>query len=347
MRVIDAITLRIPQTHPMQTGWQMKLPGFPPDEEQRLRSLRASGILGAARDERFDRLTRLAKLVFDVPVAMISLVDEDSLWLKSCDGAAFAGHPTRSNSFCAHALLGSEPLVVADTHKDERFVDNPYVTGQPHVRFYAGCPVKLPDGAVAGAFCLIDHRARELSQQDIQVLKDLAAIVEDEFAALDAATIDELTGLFNRRGIGTLAKYALVATQRRAEPLSLAFIDVDNFRQINDTWGHAEGDQALLAFAELLKSSFRDTDLISRHGADEFVVIFPETSEQGAFIALEYFGEKVDEFNRTSGKPWQLAFSVGISEYSDLDHAEPEDLIRQANEQMYKMKLARKNPSRG
>ncbi len=324
----------------------MKIPGFPPDEEQRLRSLKASGLLGSGRDERFDRLTRLAKRIFDVPVAMISLVGQESLWLKSCDGVSLEEHPPRSASFCAHALLEPEPLVVNDALKDERFVDNPNVVDYPNIRFYAGCPVKLPDGAIAGSFCLFDHRAREFSGREIHLLKDLAAIVEDEFAVLDAATVDHLTGLFNRRGLNALAQYALVATQRRAEPLSVAFIDLDRFKHINDTWGHEQGDRALEALAGLLRASFRDTDLISRHGGDEFVVIFPDTSEQGAFIALDYLREQVENFNQTSDQPWHLAYSVGIAEYDGQQQITAEDLIRHADSQMYKMKQAQKNTPR-
>ncbi|MDF7757828.1 GGDEF domain-containing protein, partial [Klebsiella pneumoniae] len=87
---------------------------------------------------------------------------------------------------------------------------------------------------------------------------DLAAIVEDEFKVLDAATSDELTGLFNRRGFLTLAEYALLTAQRRHEPVSLAFVDLDRFKHINDTWGHEEGDRALIAIADLMKAAFRE-----------------------------------------------------------------------------------------
>ncbi|WP_435953687.1 diguanylate cyclase domain-containing protein [Dryocola sp. BD626] len=320
----------------------MKFPGFPPDEERRLRALRASGILGAGQGERFDRLTRLAKRIFDVPIAWISLVDEDRLWLKSCAGTTFDEALARNTSFSAHALLEPEPTIIQDALNDPRFFDNPLVTGHPHICFYAGYPLKLPDGTAAGLFCLIDHRPREFSAYDMQGLKDLAAIAEDEFAVLDAANADELTGLFNRRGFRALAQYSLVASLRRAEPLSLACIDLDDFKQINDTWGQPAGDEALVAFAELLKASFRETDLLSRRGSDEFVVIFPDTPEQGAYIALEYLKEQVEEYNRGSDKPWKLGFTVGIAEFNERVHETPEALIEYADSEMCKMKKARK-----
>lgn len=106
----------------------------------------------------------------------------------------------RDISFCAHTILQTDPLIVNDMQQDERFHDNPLVIEAPFIRFYAGYPVQLPDGATVGSFCLMDHQPRSFSAHEMQILSDLAAIVEDEFKVLDAATSDELTGLFNRRG---------------------------------------------------------------------------------------------------------------------------------------------------
>ncbi len=109
----------------------------------------------------------------------------------------------RDISFCAHTILQTDPLIVNDMQQDERFHDNPLVIEAPFIRFYAGYPVQLPDGATVGSFCLMDHQPRSFSAHEMQILSDLAAIVEDEFKVLDAATSDELTGLFNRRGFLT------------------------------------------------------------------------------------------------------------------------------------------------
>ena len=177
----------------------MKIPATPYNEDERLRSLQESGLLDTGPSERFDRLTRLARRLFNTPVALVSLVDQERLWLKSCDGYSVRQVP-RDISFCAHAILKNEPLIITDALQDERFFDNPLVTGDAKIRFYAGCPVHLPDGATAGSFCIIDHEPREFGAEDVAMLKDLAAIVEDEFAVMNAATTDELTGLLNRRG---------------------------------------------------------------------------------------------------------------------------------------------------
>lgn len=243
----------------------MKLAGLHPDEQRRLQSLRSSGLLNSGKEERFDRLTRLARSLYNLPVASISLVGEDLLHIKSCAGLDVDTVP-RDISFCAHTILQTDSLIVNDMQQDERFHDNPLVIEAPFIRFYAGYPVQLPDGATVGSFCLMDHQPRSFSAHEMQILSDLAAIVEDEFKVLDAATSDELTGLFNRRGFLTLAEYALLTAQRRHEPVSLAFVDLDRFKHINDTWGHEEGDRALIAIADLMKAAFRESDILARQG---------------------------------------------------------------------------------
>jgi len=214
----------------------MKIPAIPADEDKRLASLRDSGLLDSGVTERLDRLTRLAKRMFGVRAALITLIDEETMHFKSSDGFPKDTLP-RKISFCGHAILCAEPMIIPDATLDERFSGNPLVTGEAHIRFYAGHPLHLPDGAVVGSFCLIDKEPRELSNVDLDSLKDFASIVEDEFAVMSAATTDELTGLFNRRGFDSLAKFAIYGARRRAEPLTLAWIDLDNFKEINDTWG--------------------------------------------------------------------------------------------------------------
>ncbi len=314
----------------------MKSPAIPVNEPQRLALLHESGILESGDPQRFDRLTRLAKRLFDIPVALVTLVDEDVLIFKSHDGIDITTLP-RTISFCGHAILSESPLVVTDATQDVRFADNPLVEGDAHVRFYAGYPLRLPDGAVAGAFCLVDRQPRTFSHSDLDMLKDLAAIVEGEFAAINAATTDELTGLFNRRGFNNLADYAIRSAARRAVPLTLGWLDLDGFKKINDRWGHAEGDAALKTMAMLLKTSFRDTDLTVRYSGDEFAILFSDTDENGAWIAMQHLVEEAEAFNQTSGKPWKLAFSWGVTEF-DQNGSTLQEWLRTADQKMYTMK---------
>src|ERR1700752_1549332 len=116
----------------------MLTPALPADENTRLDTLRALNILDTSPEERFDRLTRLAKRLFGVPIALVNLVDADRQWFKSCVGLSATETP-RDISFCGHAILGDDILLVPDAGVDERFHDNPLVTGDPNIRFYAGC----------------------------------------------------------------------------------------------------------------------------------------------------------------------------------------------------------------
>lgn len=315
----------------------MKSPDIPANEVQRLTSLRESGILDTGETARFDRLTRLARHLFNVPMAMVSLVDAESLVFKSCDGLCYATLP-RQLSFCGHVILSDKPLIVPDAMQDPRFSDNPLVTGEPHIRFYAGYPLRLPDGAMVGAFCLLGHDARSFSSEEQALLHDLAAIVEDEFKAISEATTDSLTGLFNRRGFEHMANFAIASAERRAEPLTLGWLDLDKFKQINDRYGHAEGDCALREMARLLIKAFRDTDLLVRHGGDEFGILFSDTDESGAWIAMQHLTEEANAFNQTSGKPWKLTFSWGVSEVNHDDVRDVSGLLRAADKRMYAMK---------
>lgn len=320
----------------------MKTATLPANEPQRLASLNESGLLDTGTHECFDRLTRLAKRMFDMPIALVSLVDENTLHFKSCDGIA-ANTVERKISFCGHAILSDAPLVVKDAEQDPVFHDNPLVVGEPHVRFYAGYPLHLPDGANVGAFCLIDRKPRDFSETDIAVLKDFASIVEDEFAVISAATTDHLTGLYNRRGFDNLGKFAITAARRRAEPLTLAWLDLDRFKYINDTWGHEEGDAALASMAEILRDTFREADLLVRYGGDEFAILFSETDEKGAWVAMNHLVEQTKAWNKASQKPWELTFSWGVSEF---DHDNCEDMkswLKTADERMYAMKAKNKS----
>ena len=160
-------------------GDRMREAPIPEDEELRIKTLRSLCVLDTQSEERFDRITRLAKRLFDVPIALVSLVDSDRQWFKSRQGLDARETP-RASSFCGHAILSDELLVVNDASKDDRFADNPLVTGEPHIRFYGGCPVRAENGQRLGTLCIIDRSPRALSESDEQALRDLAGMVEAE-----------------------------------------------------------------------------------------------------------------------------------------------------------------------
>jgi phosphoribosyl 1,2-cyclic phosphodiesterase/CheY-like chemotaxis protein len=150
--------------------------GIPENEDQRIASLQLLNILDTQPEERFDRLTRVAAALFHVPMSSISLVDRHRQWFKSQVGLDHSDTP-RDASFCSHVVHTREPLVVSDTFQDLRFADNPQVTQEPRIRFYAGYPLILADGSCIGSFCLLDIRPRTLGPSDLQRLHDLADLV--------------------------------------------------------------------------------------------------------------------------------------------------------------------------
>jgi len=160
-------------------------PPDPDDEAQRLSSLRRLLILNTPPEQRFDSLTEYAAYVFRVPIALVSLVDENRQWFKSRCGLG-ATETARDISFCGHAILQDDVFVIPDTFADSRFADNPLVTGEPFIRFYAGMPLRLRDGHKVGTFCVIDREPRGLDDWELQHLRDLAGVASRELEGLMA-----------------------------------------------------------------------------------------------------------------------------------------------------------------
>ncbi|RME33558.1 MAG: sensor domain-containing diguanylate cyclase [Gammaproteobacteria bacterium] len=315
----------------------MKPPEFPRDETERLRALHSLNILDTPPEERFDRLTRIARRLFDVPIALVSLIDENRQWFKSNLGLEVRETP-REISFCGHAILGEEVFIIPDATADERFADNPLVVGEPGIRFYAGCPLRHPDGSRLGTLCIIDTKPRELSGEDIETLKDLASMAERELAAIQLATLDELTGISNRRGFMLLGQHTLSLCRRRRLCATLAYIDLDAFKQINDTLGHEEGDRVLAAFADRLAATCRESDIYARLGGDEFVILFVDATRPVAQEALDRLRTVTGGADGKEAGRGEPSFSYGLVEFDPGRHDSIEALVREADALMYQHK---------
>jgi diguanylate cyclase (GGDEF)-like protein len=329
--------------HPEEA--RMKAPPKPPDEDRRIRTLQSLGILDTPAEERFDRVTRLACRLFGVPIALVSLVDEDRQWFKSRQGLDATETP-REISFCGHSILGREVMLVEDADLDERFSDNPLVCQDPAIRFYAGAPLEASDGSRLGTLCLIDREPRTLDEDEIALLRDLADMVERELVAIQLATLDELTGLSNRRGFETMARHALASCRRIGRPVSLLYIDLDGFKQINDEHGHAEGDRALVEMAGCLLRAFRDSDVVARIGGDEFCVLLTDAGDGELKAPIERLAEEVEATNRSGRSGWQLRYSYGVATLDAKSTLPIDMLLDQADASMYRRrKEKRRQPS--
>lgn len=156
----------------------MKAPLIPENETERQCALNKTGLLNSDHEARFDRITRIARHMFSVPIALVSLIDQNRQWFKSCQGLEAKETP-RNISFCGHAILSDSTLIVENALDDARFADNPLVSGAPNIRFYAGAPLHTVDGYRIGTLCLIDTQPRTLSAEQVDMLGDLAATVEE------------------------------------------------------------------------------------------------------------------------------------------------------------------------
>jgi diguanylate cyclase (GGDEF)-like protein len=319
----------------------MQTPAFPSNEAARIAMLRSLEILDTAPDERFDRLTRLAKHVFEVPIAVVSLVDGDRQWFKSCSGVSVRQTP-RDVSFCGHAILGDDIFVVNDARHDPRFFDNPLVAGEPHVRFYAGFPLTMHGNLRIGSFCIVDTKPRQLDDAQRSLLRDLGRIAERELEAVRLAATDDLTGLYNRRGFEAMGLKLLRLCKRAKSRASLLFFDLNGFKQINDGYGHTEGDRAIAGFADVLRASMRETDVLARLGGDEFVALVVDVEAGSEAQIIERVQRGVARFNREERRGYDLRFSVGLAPYDVSQEPSVAHLIEVADHAMYVNKRASK-----
>jgi len=306
----------------------------PEDETQRLASLNSLRIMDTPSEECFDRITRMARRLFGVKTCLVSLVDEHRLWIKSRQGSDMVEAP-REITFCAHAIAHDRLFIVDDASLDPRFSDNPLVSEEPYVRFYAGCPLRGPGGYRIGALCLIDTQPREFDEEDRVTLKDLAAMVEGEFALVSQTTVDELTQVANRRGFNSVAGHMLSLCRRTGAKAELVFFDLDDFKDINDSFGHGAGDEMLQHFAGLLLQCFRSADVVARLGGDEFVVLLAG-QEADADEALRRLAADID--NEDCEIRRRLKWSAGHVRYNPARHACVEDLLKDADALMYEDK---------
>jgi diguanylate cyclase (GGDEF)-like protein len=349
---------------------------LPDNEPDRLRALRGYEILDTPPEQAFDDLTLLASAICEAPISLVSLVDGERQWFKSKVGLE-AAETSRDVAFCAHAILEpQEVLVVPDAHSDQRFAENPLVTGEPHIRFYAGAPIATSSGHAVGTLCVLDRQPRELTarqREALQALARQAATQLDLRSALSAlrrtqettrlyqeqleasqlkleranalletqSVTDMLTGLYNRRAFAQQLGQALANGARQDRSVSLLLIDIDYFKPYNDTFGHLAGDDALREVAEILRNTARATDIPARYGGEEFAVVLPDTDAEGAMVLADRFREAVE------AAAWSrraVTISVGVTTRTgDECRCSAETLVSDADAALYQAKARGRN----
>lgn len=316
---------------------------LPPNEEARVTALKSLDILDTEYEERFDRITRLAQRLFGTEVAAVSMVGEDRQWMKSHQGPV-EQELAREDSFCAHTLHNpDETMIVGDALDDDRFSENPLVTGDPHIRFYAGHPISAPGGEQIGAICVIDSEPRSADDVDTDSLRDLAAMVESEIATISLAITDQLTGLSNRRGFEMLGERLFSVAERIDIPMAVIYADVDNLKPINDNCGHEAGDRLLIEVARILEHELRDSDIVARLGGDEFGALLTGAAAADTDQILQRVNDAIAQRNDETDEPFEISLSIGVASGTpSLETETLERIVETADVAMLAAKRARK-----
>lgn len=320
------------------------------DETARLAALDRYDILDTPAEPGFDKITELVRAVLGVPISAVSLIDGERQWFKSHPGMDMSETP-RSMAFCDHAIRDRQPLIIPDADADERFRDSPLVTGDPNIKSYAGVPLETPDGYNIGALCAIDTAPRAFDPAQIAILQGLGALVIEQLELRRIADRDHLSGAMTRRAFIAEIDKTIALFARRQRPAALLLLDIDHFKQVNDSHGHPVGDKVIKAVATLCSELKRPSDSLGRLGGEEFGILLREASESDAVRAAQRFCEAIAAMEIDHDPPLRITASLGVA-ILDGDRTTSEQWLTSADEALYLAKRNGRNrialkPSRG
>jgi diguanylate cyclase (GGDEF)-like protein len=323
----------------------------------RLQALESYEILDSAQEKSYDDIARLTAYVCGAPVAFISFFDRERQWLKSrFSSGNFTDktlHLPASSLLCERlAQQTGHVLQITDATLDEVFAGSGAAAGSAKFRFYAAMPIYSPSGDILGALTVLDRRVRTLTLEQCQALETLSRQImellemrrtliglSDANAKLGQQNItDALTGVPNRRAYDQKLTEEYSRAKRTGTPLSMLLIDIDNFKEYNDNFGHPAGDTALQSVARVLMSSLRPYDFLARYGGEEFVIILPATDLTDAIVVAERVRSLVagSEFPHR-----KFTISIGVARL-DVD-AGARALVQAADNGLYRAKAAGRN----
>lgn len=329
----------------------MRCPPVPSQEKDRLAALDSYCLSGQGPHADLAPLVEMALRIFNVPMAAVNMIGSDSVFFAASAGFGDDVDNRREVSFCAHTILQGATMIVPDAAHDERFHNNPLVSGATNVRFYAGVPLLSADGHAIGALCILDTMPYDgFSAEDCVRLSNLAHMVMDRLeirriaiaasaggnaAPIRAveperlahlAQIDALTGLPNRRQFYRAVEAALL-TERAC---GLLMMDVDGFKDINNILGPAAGDDVLRAIGQMLSTEAPNGAAVARVGGDEFAVLVGGLAAEAAEPFARALLGKISGLAPLGRDDIQISASCGIS-LSPRDTLEPVELIGNAD----------------
>jgi GGDEF domain-containing protein len=308
---------------------------IPVNDTGRLHALREGFCAYAPREERFDRITRTAKRLLNVPISLISIVEQDEQWFRSVQGIE-VDHTARDISFCGHAVAINKPLCIPDAWEDIRFHDNPLVIGPPGIRSYLGWPLEIAPGLAVGSLCVIDTMPRTFGPDEWEALKDLANMAEAELrmramsslqnklmmrlsALQRKGALDPLTGCWNIRGFRELLALGVEDARADATDLAVCSLRVDNLDEVADVAGFSNRDALTLMLAQVLRQRLPHNGALARLGPSDFCALVPAKSA----LALEEELARLSFPSATVNLPGSklrldIALSIRVSWLADL-----------------------------
>ena len=339
---------------------------YPDNEIMRLKALMDYQILDTLPEDSYDDITLLASKICGTSMAALSLIDSSRQWFKSKVGISVP-ETAREHSFCAHAILQSDVMIINDAHRDHRFADNPLVTGDPWIRFYAGAPLVTPNGEALGTLCVIDKDQRSLNDSQIESLRALSRQVmaqlelrkhirlqkqnqkalknyQAELERLNArlhkqSLTDDVTGFNNTRFLHQYLDQSLGSPDDAARELTLVFFDLDNFKSVVDKHGHLSGAKILKEIATVANRQLDSGDYLVRYGGDEFIVILPDQGGDPVLSKVNSIKEAINKnsFLNTEDVHIKLTASFGMATYPE-DARNKEQLLSAADRCLFKSK---------
>lgn len=324
---------------------EFNLPNLSPENRSaeiaaRCVAINSYRILDTPPEPEYEDITKLVATVCNAPMAAISFICKDRQWFKSEVGLGVCETPI-AVSFCAHAIQQTDIFVVNDARENPLFADNPVVVGHPRIRFYAGIPITAADGTPIATLCVLDTEERPagLTETQCLTLRVLAKQVEAQLelrrsiAERDSraaeqrtasnmlrwiATHDSLTHLGNRALFQAELELALNDARDSGSGVAVILIDVDHFKQINDSLGHDAGDAVLCSFAARLRDIVRAGDTVARLGGDEFGIVLKSVKAKSHLAAIvESLNSRLREKLEHNSRLIECRASIGVAVYSD------------------------------
>ncbi|WP_291202933.1 sensor domain-containing diguanylate cyclase [Hyphomonas sp.] len=317
---------------------------YPPPqfEQQKSEVLQRYRILNGSEVHVAGQIAQTTALALGVPVVIASLNERYRTWYQAAHGAG-EGNLERFYAFSSRANLSDSAFALSDVREDPHFASDPAVSGHPPIVFFAGAPLRDPDGKRFGSLCLIDHQPKEFGESDLRLLESFAGLVSQDICVrsaaryavrdlieaehdkcdlFDMAMTDPLTKALNRRAFFRFAEREVLRASRHAKPLTAIMFDIDHFKRVNDVHGHGVGDEVLTRLVQCVLKNIRDEDLLGRLGGEEFALVLPETEPLRAAILANRLRDAIKELS-FPGKtgPFSITISAGISEpgFADID----------------------------